>query len=146
MSLDATRAARPALSERALVPFLAGAAADALIGFDLLLAAGWLADWMAPGAAEIAGIPVDVFMRGVGAALIAWAVATFAFAWLDAGRGALWAVIAANEAWVLASVAIVVFGQEALSAAGNTVLITTACGVAALAFAQFQAMRKTARA
>jgi len=146
MQADATRSARPALSERALVPFLAGAAADALIGFDLLLAAGFLADWMAPGATTVAGLPVDVFMRGVGVALIAWAAATFAFVWLDAGRAPLWAVIAANEAWIVASAVMVIFGQDALSAAGNTVLVSVAAGVAALAFAQFRAIRKTARA
>src|SRR5258706_10898211 len=114
MPFNATRDARPPLSERALVPFVAGAAADALIGFDLVLAAGWLADWMAPGVTTVAGIPIELFLRGVGAALIVWAVATFAFVWLDAGRAPLWAVIAANEAWIVASAAIVIFGQEAL--------------------------------
>ncbi len=44
------------------------------------------------------------------------------------------------------SAAIVIFGQEALSAAGNTVLVSVAAGVAALAFAQLRAMRETARA
>ncbi|MGH7003248.1 MAG: hypothetical protein ACREIP_04805, partial [Alphaproteobacteria bacterium] len=138
MPLNATNAARPMLNERAMLPFLAGAAADALIGFDLLLAAGWLADWLAPGAASVGGVPIDVLLRGLGIAMIGWAVATFAFVWLDAGRTALWAVIALNEAWVIASVAAVVFGQDVLSAAGNTVLITVAAGVAAIAFAQFR--------
>lgn len=145
MSADATRNALP-LSERALVPFLAGAAADALIGFDLLLAAGWLADFLVPGVAAVAGVAVDELLRGVGVALIAWSAATFAFVWLDAGRAPLRAVIVANGAWVVLSAAAVVFGQEALSGAGTTVIASVAAGVAALAFAQFWALRKSARA
>lgn len=134
------------LSERALVPFLAGAGADALIGFDLLLAAGWLADFLVPGTPDVAGVPVDDLLRGIGAALVAWSAATFAFVWLDTGRLALWAVFAANKAWVVLSVAAVVFGQEALSGAGNVLIVSVACGVGALAFAQYRVLCRPARA
>jgi len=143
MDAHATRTALP-LSERALVPFLAGAAADALIGFDLLLAAGWLADFLIPGTPEVAGLPVDDLLRGIGAIFVVWSAATFAFVALDAGRAPLWAVLVANKAWVVLSVAVLAFGQEALSDAGTILTASVACGVAALAFAQYRNLRSTA--
>ena len=143
MRADATRPALP-LSERALVPFLAGAAADALIGFDLLLAAGWLADFLIPGTPEVAGLAVDDLLRGIGAIFVAWAAATFAFVILDAGRASLWAVLLANKAWVVLSAGAVIFGQEALSGGGKLVTASVACGVAAIAFAQYRVLRNTA--
>lgn len=145
MTANATHAAS-SLSERALVPFLAGAAADALIGFDLLLAAGWMAEWLAPGIVTVGGIGLEPMLRGLGAGLLLWGIATFAFAWFDAGRLPLWAVVALNEAWIVASVALLAFGHDALSPEGITVVASVAVAVAALAWAQFRVLRAPARA
>ncbi|MCW5773708.1 MAG: hypothetical protein KIT16_18845 [Rhodospirillaceae bacterium] len=146
MAVNATQAPRSALSERALLPFVAGAATDALIGFDLILAAGWMAEWLAPGVIEIGGIAIEPLLRGLGLVLLLWGVATLAFAWLDLGTAPLWAVLALNEAWILGSIAVLVFAGDALSREGVTVLASVALAVAVLAWAQFRALRGLARA
>jgi hypothetical protein len=140
MTAKATRSLGPDIPEQALLPFLLGAAADILLGFDFMLAKAWMATWLAPGVSHVAGIPVETLLFWLGAAMLVWGLVTLGFAWIDAGRTAFWSVVASNEAWAAAGAALLVCGHSALSDAGIAVTAIVAVTSAALASAQSWAL------
>jgi hypothetical protein len=123
------------------LPFVIGAAADLLLGLDLLVAADLMAIWLFPGIPTVAGMPMASFLQIVGALLVLAAAATLAFTWLDASRKALWSVVVLNEAWVIGSAVIVALAYDALSGAGNAVVLGIAVALAGLTYAQFRSLR-----
>jgi hypothetical protein len=127
------------------LPFVIGAAADLLLGLDLLVAGDLMALWLFPGVSSVAGIPMDAVLQIVGALLLAAAAATLAFTWLDASRKALWSIVVLNEAWVIGSAVIVALAYDALSGAGNAIVLGIAVALAGLTYAQFRSLRGAAR-
>lgn len=123
------------------LPFVIGAAADILLGLDLLVAGNFMAMWLAPGIPSVAGIPTGMVLHGVGALLLVVAAATLAFTWLDASRKTLWTVVVLNEAWVIGSAILVALAHEALSGAGNAIVLGIAIVLAGLTYAQFRNLR-----
>ena len=123
------------------LPFVIGAAADILLGLDLLVAGNFMAMWLAPGIQTVAGIPTGMVLHGMGALLFVVAAATLAFTWLDASRKTLWTVVVLNEAWVIGSAILVALANEALSGAGNAIVLGIAIVLAGLTFAQFRNIR-----
>jgi hypothetical protein len=141
MNSNATDVAELGFASPQHLPFVIGAAADILLGLDLLVAGNFMALWLAPGVQTVAGIPTGMVLHGVGALLLAVAVATLAFTWLDASRKTLWTVVALNEAWVIGSAILVALAHEALSGAGNAIVLGIAIVLAGLTYAQFRNIR-----
>ncbi len=141
MNSNATEVAELGFASPQHLPFVIGAAADLLLGLDLLVAGNFMAAWLAPGIQTVAGIATGTLLHGVGAALLVVAAATLAFTWLDASRKTLWSVVLLNEAWVVGSAILVVFAHEALSGAGNAIVLGLAIVLAGLTFAQFRNIR-----
>ncbi len=125
------------------LPFVIGAAADLLLGLDLLVAGEMMAAWLAPGIPTAFGLPTAAVLNIVGAGLLVVAVATLAFTWLDASRKTLWSIVLLNEAWVIGSAFLVAFAHELLSGFGNTVVLGVAIVLAVLTFFQFRNIRAT---
>jgi hypothetical protein len=123
------------------LPFVIGAAADLLLGLDLLVAGNFMAMWLAPGIPTVAGVPTGTVLHGVGAALLIVAVATLAFTWLDASRKTLWSIVLLNEAWVIGSAILVALAHDALSGTGNFIVLGLAIVLAGLTFFQFRNIR-----
>jgi hypothetical protein len=146
MNSNATEAAELGFASPKHLPFVIGAAADLLLGLDLLLAGNLMAVWLFPGIPTVAGIPMETVLNGVGAVLLAVAAATLAFTWLDASRKTLWSIIVLNEAWVVGSVAVVALAHEALSGAGHAVVLGIAAVLAGLTYVQFRNLRNAAAA
>jgi hypothetical protein len=141
MNSNATEVAELGFASPRHLPFVIGAAADLLLGLDLLVAGNFMAAWLAPGIQSVAGIPVGAILHGTGALLLVVAAATLAFTWLDASRKTLWSVIVLNEAWIVGSALLVALAHDALSAAGNIVVLGLALVLAGLTFAQFRSLR-----
>jgi hypothetical protein len=123
------------------LPFVFGAAADLLLGLDLLVAGNFMAAWLAPGIPTVLGVPTGAMLHIVGAALLIVAVATLAFTWLDASRRTLWSIIVLNEAWVIGSAVLVAVAHEAFSGLGNGIVLGLAIILAALTFFQYRNLR-----
>lgn len=146
MPPDATyrgnRTAREILYDRAALPFIIGAAGDVLLGFDLLLTADFLGEWLAPGVGDVAGVAIETVLRATGACLLGVALFTLSATWYYIPRGALWLIVGLNEAWVLASAALVIFAHDRLSLAGDIAVIAVAAVLAILTWLQYRALRK----
>jgi hypothetical protein len=125
------------------LPFVIGAAADLLLGLDLLVAGEFMAAWLAAGIPTVLGLPTATVLHIVGAGLLIVAVATLAFTWLDASRKTLWSIVLLNEAWVIGSAVLVVFAHDLLSGFGNAIVLGLAIVLAALTFFQFRNIRAT---
>lgn len=141
MNTNATEVAELGFANPQHLPFVIGAAADLLLGLDLLVAGNFMAAWLAPGIETVAGIPTGTILHGVGAALLVVAAATLAFTWLDASRKTLWTVILLNEAWVIGSAVLVVLAHDALSGFGNVIVLGIAVVLAGLTYFQFRNVR-----
>jgi hypothetical protein len=141
MNSNATEVAELGFASPQHLPFVIGAAADLLLGLDLLVAGNFMALWLAPGVQTVAGIPTGTILHGVGALLLVVAAATLAFTWLDASRKTLWTVVVLNEAWVIGSAILVALAHDALSGAGNAIVLGLAIILAGLTFAQFRNIR-----
>ncbi len=143
MTSNATEAAELGFASPRHLPFVIGAAADLLLGVDLLVAGEFMAAWLAPGIPAVLGLPTADALHIVGAGLLAVAVATLAFTWLDASRRTLWSVVFLNETWVIGSAVLVVFAHGALSGAGNAIVLGLAAVLAGLTYFQFRTIRAT---
>jgi hypothetical protein len=143
---QATEVAELGFASRKHLPFVVGAAADLLLGLDLLLAGELMAEWLVPGAPAVAGIATASIMHAVGALLLAVAVATLAFTWLDASRKTLWSIVLLNEAWIVGSAVLVIFAHDAFSGAGNAIVLGLAAILAGLTYAQFRNLRQAREA
>lgn len=143
MNSNATDIAELGFASPRHLPFVVGAAADLLLGLDLLAAGEFMAAWLAPGIQTVADIPTATALHIVGAGLLVVAAATLAFTWLDASRKTLWSIVLLNEAWVIGSAILVALAHDALSGAGNAIVLGLAVILAALTFAQFRNIRAT---
>ena len=123
------------------LPFVIGAAADLLLGLDLLVAGNFMAQWLAPGLPTVMGVPTGTVLHGVGALLLIVAAATLAFTWLDASRRTLWSIIVLNEAWVIGSAVLIALAHELFSGFGNGVVLALAVVLAGLTFFQYRNLR-----
>ncbi|HEY7610084.1 MAG TPA: hypothetical protein VIF14_12685 [Alphaproteobacteria bacterium] len=141
MNSNATEAAELGFASPQHLPFVVGAAADLLLGLDLLVAGNFMAAWLAPGVQAVLGVPTAAVAHGIGVLLLVVAAATLAFTWLDASRKTLWTVIVLNEAWIAGSAVLVVFAHETLSGAGNAIVLGIAVVLAGLTFVQFRNLR-----
>ena len=121
MTSNATDAAELGFASPRHLPFVIGAAADLLLGLDLLVAGDLMAAWLAPGIQTVLGLPTATVLNIVGAGLLVVAVATLAFTWLDASRKTLWSVVLLNEAWVIGSAILVAVAHELLSGFGTVI-------------------------
>src|ERR1051325_5226014 len=79
MNTNATEVAELGFASPQHLPFVIGAAADLLLGLDLLVAGNFMAQWLAPGVQAVAGIPTGTILHGIGALLLGVAMATLAF-------------------------------------------------------------------
>ncbi|MBL8661734.1 MAG: hypothetical protein JNM29_02865 [Candidatus Odyssella sp.] len=143
MTSNATDAAELGFASPRHLPFVIGAAADLLLGLDLLVAGDLMAAWLAPGIQTVLGLPTATVLNIVGAGLLVVAVATLAFTWLDASRKTLWSVVLLNEAWVIGSAILVAVAHELLSGFGNAIVLGVAIVLAGLTFFQFRNIRTT---
>jgi hypothetical protein len=141
MNTNATEVAELGFASPQHLPFVIGAAADLLLGLDLLVAGNFMAAWLAPGIPTVLGVPTGTVLHIVGAALLIVAVATLAFTWLDASRRTLWSIIVLNEAWVIGSAVLVAVAHEAFSGVGNGIVLGLAVILAALTFFQYRNLR-----
>ena len=141
MNSNATDIAELGFASPKHLPFVIGAAADLLLGLDLLVAGEFMAAWLAPGIQTVAGLTTATVLHIVGAGLLIVAAATLAFTWLDASRKTLWSIVLLNEAWVIGSAVLVALAHEALSGAGNAIVLGVAIVLAALTFVQFRNIR-----
>jgi hypothetical protein len=146
MNTNATEAAELGFASPKHLPFVIGAAADLLLGLDLLLAGNLMAVWLFPGIPTVAGIPMETVLHATGALLLAVAAATLAFTWLDASRKTLWTIIVLNEAWVIGSAVVVALAYDALSGAGNAIVLGLAIVLAGLTYIQFRNLRSATAA
>ena len=141
MNSNATEVAELGFASPQHLPFVIGAAADLLLGLDLLVAGSFMANWLAPGIPTVAGIPTATILHGVGALLLVAAAATLAFTWLDASRKTLWTIVVLNEAWIIGSAILVALAHDLLSGTGNAIVLGLAIVLAGLTFAQFRNIR-----
>ena len=143
MTSNATDAAELGFASPRHLPFVIGAAADLLLGLDLLVAGDFMAAWLAPGIPTVLGLPAGTALNIVGVGLVIAAVATLACTWLDASRKTLWSVVLLNEAWVVGSAILVALAHDLLSGAGNAVVLGIAVVLAGLTYVQFRNIRAT---
>ena len=113
---------------------LVDAAASGLTGALMLAGAGMLTDLL--------GLPTAL-LRGAGLVLVPYV----AFVAIVAARArisaaAVWAVIACNALWTVASVALVIDGFVTPTALGSVFVIGQAVAVAALGVLQYVALRR----
>ena len=113
---------------------LVDAAASGLTGALMLAGAGMLTDLL--------GLPAAL-LRGAGLVLVPYV----AFVAIVAARArisaaAVWAVIACNAVWTVASVALVIDGFVTPTALGSVFVIGQAVAVAALGVLQYVALRR----
>jgi len=144
MNSNATEVAELGFASPRHLPFVIGAAADLLLGLDLLLAGDLMAVWLFPGAPAVAGIPTETVLHGIGGLLLVVAVATLAFTWLDASRKTLWTIVVLNEAWVIGSAILVALSYDLFSGAGNAIVLGIAAVLAGLTWVQFRNLRSAA--
>lgn len=143
MNSNATDVAELGFASPRHLPFVIGAAADLLLGLDLLVAGEFMAAWLAPGIPTVLGLPTATVLHVVSAGLLIVAAATLAFTWLDASRKSLWSIVLLNEAWVIGSAVLVALAHGALSGAGNAIVLGLAIVLAGLTYFQFRNIRAT---
>jgi hypothetical protein len=118
-------------NESAAVLLLDAAASG---GMGLLLAA------FAGPLAGVLGLP-EALLRYAGAGLLPFAaVLAYLATRPRVGRGALWAVIAVNAAWVSESVLLVASGWVSPTALGTAFVLAQAAAVAVLTWLEFRAL------
>lgn len=143
MTSNATDAAELGFASPRHLPFVIGAAADLLLGLDLLVAGEFMAAWLAPGIPTVLGLPAGTALNIVGLGLVIAAVATLASTWLDASRKTLWSVVLLNEGWIVGSAVLVALAHDRLSGPGNAVVLGIAFVLAGLTYVQFRNIRAT---
>jgi hypothetical protein len=144
MNSNATEVAELGFASPRHLPFVIGAAADLLLGLDLLVAGDLMAVWLFPGVQSVAGFPTETVLNAIGGLLLVVAGATLAFTWLDASRKTLWSIVALNEAWVIGSAILVALWFDLFSGAGNAIVLGIAVVLAGLTYFQFRNLRGTA--
>lgn len=124
-----------------LTAFHVGGGLDLLLGADLLLFGGWVAETLLPGAPEALGFEAATAVRVVGALLMVVGVDTLLMA-RSTGRlrRLLPAVVWLNWAWVAGSVLLLLVAGSAFSGLGIAAVIAVALVVAALAVVQARAL------
>lgn len=92
--------------------------------------------------AQLTGLPAG-FLFWVGVAFLPWVVALVLIGRAEPpAAGAVEAVIAGNALWVVASIAVVVFGVFDINALGVAFVVAQAVAVAILAELQFLGLRR----
>lgn len=123
--------------------FYAGAAADIVLGLDLLLFGGWLAGLLLPGQPELFGLSTAALLRVVGAALLIAGLDTILLARSEGRLGRLLpAVPALNWAFAAAMALVLVAGHAALSAVGAVLVAALGVGSVVLALLQQRALAR----
>jgi hypothetical protein len=113
---------------------LIDAVASGLTAALLVAGADALRDWL--------GLPV-VLMREAGLILVAYvAFVVFAATRAQISAGAVWAIIACNALWTIASIVILESGLVAPTTLGMVFVIGQALAVLALGALQFVALRR----
>jgi hypothetical protein len=113
---------------------LVDAAASGLTGALMLAGAGMLTDLL--------GLPAAL-LRGAGLVLVPYvAFVAIVGARARISTAAVWAVIACNAVWTVASVALVIDGFVTPTALGTVFVIGQAVAVAALGVLQYVALRR----
>jgi hypothetical protein len=113
---------------------LVDAAASGLTGALMLAGAGMLTDLL--------GLPAAL-LRGAGLVLVPYvAFVAIVAARAHISTAAVWAVIACNAVWTVASVALVIDGFVTPTALGSVFVIGQAVAVAALGVLQYVALRR----
>jgi len=113
---------------------LVDAAASGLTGALMLAGAGMLTDLL--------GLPAAL-LRGAGLVLVPYvAFVAIVAARAHISTAAVWAVIACNAVWTVASVALVMDGFATPTALGTVFVIGQAVAVAALGVLQYVALRR----
>ena len=113
---------------------LVDAAASGLTGALMLAGAGMLTDLL--------GLPAAL-LRGAGLVLVPYvAFVAIVAARAHISTAAVWAVIACNALWTVASVALVIDGFVTPTALGSVFVIGQAVAVAALGALQYAALRR----
>lgn len=113
---------------------LVDAAASGLTGALMLAGAGMLTDLL--------GLPAAL-LRGAGLVLIPYvAFVAIVAARTHISTAAVWAVIACNAVWTVASFALVIDGFVTPTALGTAFVIGQAVAVAALGALQYAALRR----
>jgi hypothetical protein len=113
---------------------LVDAAASGLTGALMLAGAGMLTDLL--------GLPAAL-LRGAGLVLVPYvAFVAIVAARAHISTASVWAVIACNAVWTVASVALVIDGFVTPTALGSVFVIGQAVAVAALGVLQYVALRR----
>ena len=113
---------------------LVDAAASGLTGALMLAGAGMLTDLL--------GLPAAL-LRGAGLVLVPYvAFVAIVAARAHISTAAVWAVVACNAVWTVASVALVIDGFVTPTALGSVFVIGQAVAVAALGVLQYVALRR----
>ena len=113
---------------------LVDAAASGLTGALMLAGAGMLTDLL--------GLPTAL-LRGAGLVLVPYvAFVAIVAARAHISTASVWAVIACNAVWTVASVALVIDGFVTPTALGTVFVIGQAVAVAALGVLQYVALRR----
>ncbi len=141
MTSNATGAAELGFANPRHLPFVIGAAADLLLGLDLLVAGDLMAAWLAPGLPTVFGLPAGTALTLAGVGLLIAAAATLALTWLDASRKTLWSIVLLNEAWIVGSAVLVALAHDRMSGAGNAIVLGIAVALAGLTYLQFRNIR-----
>jgi hypothetical protein len=114
---------------------LADAATSAAAGLLMLVGAGFLD--------TLLGLPVP-FLRYAGASLLPFAALLAFVATRDnPGRGVIWAIIAANVAWVIGSFELLFTGWFTPSLLGTLFVVAQALAVAVLAALEYVGLRQS---
>lgn len=124
-----------------LTAFHVGGGLDLLLGADLLLFGGWVAEKLLPGAPEVLGFEAATVVRIVGALLMVVGADTLLMA-RSTGRlrRLLPAIVWLNWGWVAGSALLLLAAGSAFSGLGIAAVIAVAVAVAALAVAQGRAL------
>jgi hypothetical protein len=126
-----------------MTAFHVGGGLDLLLGADLLLFGGWVADKLLVDQAEVLGMEPATVIRIVGALLLAVGAETLLLA-RSTGRlrRLLPAIVWLNWAWVAASALLLAVAGSAFSGLGVAAVGAVAIVVAALAVAQGRALAR----
>ncbi|HEX6039746.1 hypothetical protein [Longimicrobium sp.] len=117
-----------------------GAAAALLLDAAASGGMGLLLAGFAGPLAGVLGLP-EVLLRYAGAGLLPFAaVLAYLATRREVGRGALWAVIAVNAAWVSESVLLVASGWVSPTSLGTAFVLAQAAAVAVFTWLQFRAL------
>lgn len=122
---------------RRLWPFYVGAAADTVVGLDLLIFAPDVARLLLPGQATLFGFASESVMRFLGAFLILFAAETVLAARSRGGlaRFRSW-IVAANWATVVLAIVVLALWHSLFSAIGILAMSVVGAAVGVLAYLQ----------